>query len=157
MAKKYSYYSSKRYQKRLEKRSGARTLFCAQCGEDIVPIETTGKDIYPNRKDLHGLVMYKCPKCGNYGGEHATVIPTYTIRKYRQKIHSIIDPLWRSGIVSRAWVYREMSRGLGKDFHSGNIRSDSEAISAFMVARRLSVEVSIKGIEQQQKKGRKRK
>lgn len=140
------YYNSKRYQKTLDCRNGKYKMYCVQCEEDVSPDVVSGKVIYPYRKDLYGLVLFQCPNCKNYASEHARVIPTRTIRKFRQKIHSIIDPLWRSGVVTRSWVYRNMSKAIGKDFHSGNIRSDEEAITAYMAARKLALEVSLRGL-----------
>lgn len=146
MSRSSRYYNSKKYQRELDCKNGKYQMYCAQCEKDVYPELVTGKTVYPQRKDLHGLTMYRCPHCKNYAGEHARVIPTRAIRKFRQKIHSIIDPLWRSGVVTRSWVYRNMSKAIGKDFHSGNIRSDEEAVTAYMAARKLALEVSLRGL-----------
>lgn len=146
MSKSSDFYYSHRYQRRLDYKLGRKHLYCAQCESDVTPVPVSGKVIYPRRKDLWDVEMFKCPHCGNYASESARVIPTPAIRRFRHKIHQIIDPLWRSGVVSRAWVYKEMSKRIGRNFHGGNIRSDEEAVTAYMAARQVAMEVSLRGL-----------
>ena len=63
---------------------------------------TNGAEIYPHRKDLSELPFWKCDTCGNFVGcHHKTgdptkplgVIPTSEIKRARQHIHRILDPI----------------------------------------------------------------
>jgi hypothetical protein len=50
-------------------------------------------------------------------------------------IHDIIDPLWRSGAISRKTVYQAMSERLGREYHTAEIRSLDEANAILIAAR----------------------
>ena len=77
-------------------------LYCVNCKKDIEGILTSGKEIYPHRKDLYNLKFYKCPVCGNYVGCHKGTekplgcIPSRELKRYRMSVHDILDPLWKS-------------------------------------------------------------
>jgi hypothetical protein len=114
----------------------SRKIYCCGCAIDVLPRLTDGKEIYPNRRDMSSIPFWKCDSCGNYVGcHHKTAnktrplgcIPTPSVRIARQKIHSIIDPLWRFGNLSRSAVYKAVSKAIGKQFHTAEIRSVKEA------------------------------
>jgi len=119
-------------------------LPCAGCEKIVDARLTDGREIYPHRDDLSDLPFWKCDDCGNYVGCHwktnertkpMGVIPTPELRKARQHIHDLIDPIWKSGKVHRNRVYARMSVRLGlKSYHTGNIKSIEEARQVYRVA-----------------------
>lgn len=126
-------------------------IYCCGCKQEVGALLTFGREIYPHRKDLYTLPFWKCEYCGNYVGcHHKTkdqtrplgVIPTKEIRECRKKIHAIIDPLWRSGTVSRKLVYKAMSEKLNYKFHSAEIRNEYEAKVAYETAIIVADEMS---------------
>lgn len=56
-------------------------------------------------------------------------------------IHDIIDPLWRSGAISRKAVYQAMSDRLGREYHTAEIRSLDEANAILIVARDYAAKI----------------
>ena len=115
-------------------------LFCVACGEDVDARLTNGSEIYPHRIDLKHKCFWVCDACNNYVGCHPGrmkplgVIPTDKLRKLRSEIHAIIDPIWRSGVKTRAQVYKLLSNKIGKEYHTANIASVAEAENIIKIA-----------------------
>lgn len=113
-------------------------IFCCACNTDVDCRLTNGKEIYSHRKDLWNLPFWKHDACGNFVGcHHKTThsikplgcIPTKEIKVWRQKIHAVLDPLWKSGQMNRKQIYAIISRGMGSGYlyHTAEIRSVDEA------------------------------
>ena len=111
-------------------------IYCCGCGKDTEARLTDGEEIYPHRRDLYTLPFWKCDVCGNHVGTHHKTrdrtrplgcIPTPAIKKARMEIHSLLDPIWKYGNVMRQSVYRSISRRLGYEYHTAEIRSLDEA------------------------------
>ncbi len=111
-------------------------IYCCKCGSDVNARLTSGKEIYPHRYDLYGLPFWKCDACKNFVGCHHKTkertrplgcIPTKAIKDARKKIHAVIDPIWQSGKVGRKDVYRKLSKVIGREYHTADIRSVAEA------------------------------
>lgn len=104
-------------------------IYCCGCENHIKAKLCTGKEIYPYRPDLYDKEFYKCIDCGNYVGVHSgTVkplgcIPTPEIHRLRGLIHSILDPMWKSGMVKRSYLYENISKSIGFDFHTAKLKS----------------------------------
>lgn len=49
------------------------------------------------------------------------------IKKLRMQIHTILDPLWKEGTLRRSEVYVYLSKELGYEYHTGEIRTVEEA------------------------------
>ncbi len=70
-------------------------------------------------------MCYWCEPCDAYVGCHNnTEKPLGTmanreLRKKRVQTHAVIDPLWKSGKLSRREVYRHLSDKLGYEVHVG--------------------------------------
>ena len=86
------------------------TLYCCGCSTDVNARLTDGREIYPHRPDLYSLPFWRCDNCKNYVGCHHKsknrthplgCIPTPEIKEARKKIHAIIDPMWKSGAMTR--------------------------------------------------------
>jgi len=111
-------------------------IYCCGCGKDVTARLTNGKEVYPHRKDLHKLPFWFCDVCGNFVGCHYKTkdntlplgcIPTAEIKNYRKNIHSVIDPLWKTKTISRKEVYSFLSKKIGYQYHTAEIRSIAEA------------------------------
>ena len=109
---------------------------------------TDGEEIYPHRNDLASLPFWKCDACNNFVGCHHKTedrtrplgcIPTPDIKNARKHIHGILDPLWKSGKISRKAIYKLLSDEFGRKYHTANIRSIEEARQVYK---------SIKSIEE---------
>lgn len=135
-----------------------RKIFCCGCQASVDARLTYGAEVYPHRKDLATLPFWKCDNCGNWVGcHHKTknptnplgVIPTLEIKKARQHIHRILDPIWKSGGMKRREVYREIERRLGmkKDYHTANIRSIDHARKVYRVVQAIAAEQSGEVVE----------
>ncbi len=121
-------------------------IYCCGCNEKIEARLTNGKEIYPHRKDLYDLPFWKCDACGNFVGCHHKTknrtnplgcIPTPEIKKARQHIHRILDPIWKSGRISRNEIYSKLSEKLGWKYHTANIRSVEEAREIYKMVKEL--------------------
>lgn len=119
-------------------------LHCCGCGKDVQPRLTDGSEIYPHREDLASIPFWKCDACGNHVGcHHKTAdrtkplgcIPTPEIRNARSHIHALIDPVWKSGAMKRGKIYAYLSKALGQQFHTADIRSVDEAREAYRIAK----------------------
>lgn len=117
-------------------------IHCVACGEKVEARLTSGQEIYPHRPDLATLPFWKCDTCGNYVGcHHKTdkpttplgVIPTPELKKARSQIHEMLDPIWRSGKMSRRQLYELLSEQLGWRYHTANIRSMDEARKVYAI------------------------
>lgn len=124
-------------------------IYCATCQSDVDARLTSGAEIYPHRPDLARLPFWRCDPCGNYVGCHHKTrnrtaplgcIPTPEMREGRQAIHAKIDPLWRSGRLSRKEVYERMSQAVGWNFHTSKTRSMGEVSKALRAAQAIAAE-----------------
>jgi hypothetical protein len=125
-------------------------IFCCGCFDSVKARLTDGREIYPHRKDLWSLPFWICDKCSNYVGcKHKTSvptdplgnIPTKELRDARQHIHKILDPIWKSGKISRNKLYRTVSDRLGYEYHTAEIRTIEEARRVYKTIARLAKDV----------------
>jgi hypothetical protein len=89
---------------------------CTYCG--VPAKKVTGGVIYPHRPDLFEKVFFHCQECKAYVGAHKSGRPLGTLakenlRKLRSFTHSILDPLWQSGEMSRNEVYQNLAKDMG--------------------------------------------
>lgn len=127
--------------------SNHRPIWCVCCDGYVSARLTNGTEIYPHRRDLAGLPFWRCDTCGNYVGcHHKTKQPTTPlgciatpeIKDARQKIHRILDPIWRSGRMSRREAYRKVSDAMGQaDYHTAEIRTLDEARKVYRIVHEL--------------------
>lgn len=116
-------------------------IICPYCSQPATM--TTGRHIYRGYQDapyMHKL-FYWCQPCDAYCGVHAgTNLPLGTLanaetRKWRMRVHAILDPLWRNKKYGRSEVYHKLAKLLGiekKDCHVGmfNVEQCRKAITA---------------------------
>lgn len=119
-------------------------IYCCGCNGKIEARLTDGAEIYPHRSDLYILPFWKCDTCGNYVGCHHKTknrtkplgcIPTPELKKARQHIHALFDPIWQSGKIKRKELYKEISEKIGWSYHTAKIRSVEEAREIYRIVR----------------------
>lgn len=112
-------------------------IYCCGCTQEVEALLITGRELYPHRPDLFDIPFWRCTTCRNYIGCHHKssnrlkplgCIPTPEIRKLRTTIHNMLDPLWKSGAMTRNEVYELISNSLGVRFHTAEIRSVEQAM-----------------------------
>lgn len=127
-------------------------IHCCGCGCDVYARLTNGGEIYPHRPDLAGLPFWRCDGCGNFVGCHHKTsdrtkplgcIPTPAIKDARKRIHAMLDPIWRSGKMSRMAIYKAISKELGWEYHTAKLRSVDEADKVLDIVRRYTYGVNI--------------
>jgi hypothetical protein len=108
---------------------------------------TSGAEIYPHRSDLADLPFWKCDTCGNYVGCHHKTgkpteplgnIPTPELRKARNHIHAILDPLWQSKKYRRKELYGLISDHMGFGYHTAKLRTIEEARKVYKFLKGLA-------------------
>jgi len=119
-------------------------IYCCSCAQDVDARLTDGGEIYPHRSDLSALPFWKCDTCGNFVGcHHKTdkptrplgVIPTPEIKRARSHIHQLIDPAWKNGKIKRGKLYAMISKQLGYQYHTGEIKTIEDARNIYRVSR----------------------
>lgn len=120
-------------------------LYCCMCEAETECKLTDGLEIYPHRPDLASLPFWKCG-CGGYVGCHHKspeptkplgVIVSPEIKRLRQKIHAVLDPLWKSKRIKRKHLYVRMSECLGHEYHTAEIRTVQEAQQVLVCAESM--------------------
>lgn len=120
-------------------------IYCGICDENIDARRVHGDKIYPHRPDLKDLIFWQCPTCGGYVGTHKNsgkplgcIVPQ-AVKEWRQKIHSIIDPLFLKRLIDRSTLYRRIAKKLGiKEYHTAHIRSVQEAEKVYSICLKIS-------------------
>ncbi len=124
-----------------------REIRCCGCGKKVQARLTDGTEIYPHRPDLAGQPFWKCDACGNFVGCHHKTknrtqplgcIPTPEIKRARQHIHRLLDPIWKSGRMGRTELYAKLSERLGWKYHTANIRSVEEARTVYRLIKEIA-------------------
>lgn len=127
-----------------------RSIWCCACNADVMCRLTSGAEVYPHRPDLHVVPMWKCDGCkGSVGTHHKRkgdplsplgVIATPELRDARQRLHGLIDPLWRSGRFKRGQLYARISLELGREYHTGELRSLEDARVVWRIVKAIIAE-----------------
>lgn len=126
-------------------------IYCCACNQDIEARLTSEKEIYPHRADLKDLPFWKCDTCGNFVGCHHKTnnrtaplgcIPTAEIKNARKHIHALIDPMYKSGQITRTKLYERLSDAVGWKYHTAKIRTIEEARTAYRAAQQIAKEIN---------------
>lgn len=124
----------------------SQAIYCCGCSATVNARLTTGAEIYPHRPDLAELPFWKCDACANYVGCHHKTkdrtrplgnIPTREIMEARKHIHRILDPMWINSKQKRREIYAHISAKLGREYHTGEIKSIEEAREVYAIIRDL--------------------
>jgi hypothetical protein len=123
-----------------------KSIWCCSCGENVRARLTNGEEVYPSRHDLHHLPFWICDQCFCFVGcHHKTanptnplgVIATREIKNARKHIHALIDPAWKSGMVSRGKLYKLISGQLGYKYHTAEIKTIEQARRVYIISREI--------------------
>src|SRR6185369_17371674 len=118
-------------------------IYCTGCKIDVEARLTYGTEMYPSRPDLASLPFWICDICHSFVGCHHKwrsnrkgsnsrirplgVLATQEIKNARKHIHALLDPLWKSGKIKRGKAYAYVSKRIGREYHTADIRSIEEA------------------------------
>jgi hypothetical protein len=113
---------------------------------------TDGRETYPLRSDLADLPFWTCDTCGNHVGCHHKTkdwtrplgnIPTNEIKRARQRIHRVLDPLWKERKIPRGKLYARIAAVLGvESYHTAEIKSIEDARTVYRIVREIWTELS---------------
>jgi len=127
-----------------------KQIYCCGCEKEVDARLTDGGEIYPHRSDLKSLPFWRCDSCNQFVGcHHKTsdrtrplgVIPTKEIKQARVHIHKIMDPLWKSKKISRGKLYARLTKVLGREYHTGHIKTVQEARDIYREVCKISNEL----------------
>ena len=113
----------------------ATMIYCVGCQTNVTASPVMGAHIYPHRPDLKGVHLFQCTACGNhvgchqrgkYKGQPLGIIPTPSLRKARQRLHTYMDPIWKSGRMTRDELYAQLTIALGREYHTADLCSLEE-------------------------------
>lgn len=118
-------------------------IYCCNCRKDVEAALVHGDVVYPHRPDLFKKHFYMCPYCGKFVGCHGLstrplgCIPTEEIKIARKRIHAKIDPIWKTGKMSRRELYKYISEKLGYTYHTGETRTVQECFKILDIVEKL--------------------
>jgi hypothetical protein len=69
-------------------------------------------------------------------------IPTAELRKARNHIHALLDPMWKERRMGRTEIYAWLSVRLGWKYHTACIRTVDEAREVYRHLQELNKELS---------------
>lgn len=123
-----------------------KRIYCCGCTKKVKARLTDGKEVYPHRTDLAVLPFWHCDTCTNFVGCHHKTktptrplgcIPTPEMKNARRHIHTLIDPLWKGGAVSRSELYDLIGKQLGRTYHTAALRTLDEAREVYRIGLKL--------------------
>lgn len=124
-----------------------RSIYCCGCGHDVMARLTDGREIYSRQGPWDKNPFWVCDECGSYVGchhkmQHNKTLPLGNLadaemRNARKHIHQLIDPHWKSGRMPRGLIYAKMTEKLGRQYHTGEIRTIDEARRVYRYAREI--------------------
>ena len=89
---------------------------CDYCHRDAKRVGA--EKIYPHRRDLIGKWFWECEPCGAYVGCHPGTtnalgrLANAELRRAKQGVHRVLDPLWKSKKMCRSEAYALLAKGL---------------------------------------------
>ena len=85
------------------------TPLCPYCGHTAR--RSTGREIYPYRRDLYRLLFWVCFDCDAraqidpVSGHLLGTMADRELRQWRMKTHAVFDPLWHHEAMTRSEAY----------------------------------------------------
>lgn len=124
---------------------------------------TDGREVYPHRPDLHGKPIWKCDGCSGYVGCHpGTTEPLGTpanaeLRKAREHVHALLDPIWQQADQFYADMKTDRDRKLVRRLarvrvyefltHSLGITADECHVGMFEIERCRKAWKALHGVD----------
>lgn len=96
-------------------------VICPYCHRPAELVD--GKAIYPSRPDLYQKKFWLCTLCDAYVGTHRGSkahnplgrLANAELRRAKQDVHRVFDPLWKTKQMTRNEAYRWLAEELGID------------------------------------------
>jgi len=147
------------------KNKAKEIIYCCECKKDVEADLTTGQTVYPKannelQQKLWHLPFWRCPECKNFVGCHHKTknptkplgcIPNDEIKKARQYIHKILDPLWKNHdepFRARRWIYKFIAKNMQiKEYHTAEIRSVEEAREVYKIVLNIENAEDCRNVE----------
>lgn len=103
-------------------------MICPYCKKPApwVPNE----EVY-GRRYGNSYMCYYCKPCDAYVGCHNNTqralgtMANKELRTARKNAHEVIDPIWKTGAMSRGKLYSELAKALGHKVHVGESDLDT--------------------------------
>lgn len=133
------------------KKASVLTIFCPYCHK--AAIWTENKTIY-GRNYGKSYMCYICPPCGAYVGCHNNTrhplgtLANKELREARILAHAVLDPIWKSGVMTRSEVYSKLKEVFGREVHIAQSDLDEcrEIITHLIEEKHLYYKVELKQI-----------
>lgn len=61
------------------------------------------------------------------------------MRTARSKLHELLDPLWKSGGMTRTRVYETISKELGYEYHTAEVRTIAEVEKVLAIIEKMKI------------------
>jgi len=96
--------------------SRPRRVACGYCHRDAELVN--GSVVYPHRPEFVSKRFWRCAPCKAHVGCHpGTVNPlgrlaNAELRKAKQRVHELLDPIWKSGRMKRTEAYAALAAGM---------------------------------------------
>lgn len=128
-------------------------IYCCECKRRVLAISVRGHVVYPDWRKYRSVakkIFWQCPHCKNFVGSHENCkdkkplgcIPTKKLKRLRQNLHAVLDPLYKSGKITRTQLYKRMAKELDiPEYHTANLRSEAEAKQAWLAAMKIRDEL----------------
>ena len=129
-----------------------KLIYCCNCEKEVSARLTDGREIYPHRDDLYHLPFWICDTCGMCVGCHHKTndptrplgnIPSPEIQQARKKIHALLDPIWKSGAITRNRAYKYISDCIGWRYHTAKIRNMQEVDKVLIAIEQMRKETGL--------------
>lgn len=97
-------------------------MICPYCKKEAKWINN--KEVY-GKQFGRSYMCYYCKDCDAYVGCHNNTknplgtMANASLRKMRQHVHSVLDPLWKSGKYTRGKIYQMLQDAFGEPVHIG--------------------------------------
>jgi len=95
---------------------------CPYCDQ---PAKYAPNEEFYGKRYGKSYMCYFCKPCGAYVGTHNNTeralgtMANQELRNWRKKAHTMFDPLWRDGKMTRKEAYRWLKEKTGKWIHMG--------------------------------------
>ena len=104
-------------------------MICPYCNQPARFVDNA--EIYNGKRYGKSYMMWYCRPCDAYVGVHHNnpntplgTMANKELREWRKKAHSLFDPMWQSGKMTRKQAYRWIKEQTGRWIHMGESTID---------------------------------
>lgn len=125
------------------------TTYCTHCNQEVEAFSAPASDIFGPHFRFANQIVYVCPYCKNYVEANrdfkpAGVIPTAELRKAKNYILSVLNPVFDRKMMSRKEVYLKLSKVVyenRKNLKISDIRDLDEARKVYAAVKKFREEL----------------